>query len=163
MLDFNVTFIITIINIAFLCFILRLVLFKPVTKFINERAKKTEDTIINAEKDREAAKELLSQYEEKLKTAEADAEAILQAARGKAEKEASRIMAEAKTASENRLEAARTQIEAERQAALLRFRIEAAALVVAASGRLVQRDFNGDDQRRFADLMLDELAAKKGY
>jgi len=42
------------------------------------------------------------------------------------------------------------------------FKVEAAALVMAASARLVQRDISGEDNRRFANMLLDELSAKKG-
>ena len=55
MLNFSVTFIITAVNILVLFLILRAVLFKPVTKLMADRAKKVQDTIADAAKDRASA------------------------------------------------------------------------------------------------------------
>ncbi|MCL2128283.1 MAG: ATP synthase F0 subunit B [Treponema sp.] len=162
MLDFSVTFIITIVNIAVLCFILRLILFKPVTKFMADRAKKVQDAIDQAEKEKADAQKLMLQYQEKLKNAGAEAEEILKKAYKNAGAEADRIIAGGKTAAAELVADTRKKLEAERQAMVTRFKMEAAALVIAASARLVQRDLSGDDNSRYAAMMLDELASRKG-
>ncbi|GHU48007.1 hypothetical protein FACS1894200_04270 [Spirochaetia bacterium] len=87
-----VTFLITALNIAVLFFILRRLLFKPVTKFIAERTRRIEDSINQAEKDKAQAKALLAQYEEQLKSAETEVEAILRSAQETAEQEAKDII-----------------------------------------------------------------------
>jgi F-type H+-transporting ATPase subunit b len=150
------TFLITIVNIAILFFVLRAVLFKPVTKFMEERTKKIEDAISQAEKDKNQAKLVLGQYEDQLKNAEGEADAIIRAARETAQQQAEKIVAEGREQSERLLANARKQLEAEELAAMARFRAEAAALVVAASGRLVQRNLSGEDNMRFAALLLRE-------
>jgi len=162
MLDFTVTYAITIINIIILTLILRAVLFKPVTKFMAERAKRVQDSIDLAEKEKADSRELLEQYQNKLKNADAEAEKIVQAARTHAEREALQIIADGKASAEALTEAARRQIEAEQKAAFARFKLEAAALVVAVSAKLAARNFTTDDDRRYANMMLDELAAQKG-
>jgi len=160
MLDFSVTFIITLINIAILCFILRVILFKPVTKFMTDRAKRVQDSIDGAERERAEAKRMLAEYEDTLKKAGDEAAQLIREARENAAKEAQRILAEAKADAANFSVNARKQIETERQAALAKFRIEAAALVLAASSRLAQRELTGDDNRKYANMLLDELSAK---
>jgi len=162
MLDFTVTFGITIINIIILTVILRTVLFKPVTKFMAERAKRVQDSIDQAEKDKADSRELLEQYQSKLKNADAEADEIIKAARTQAETEAQRIITEGKASAEALTASARRQIEAEQKAAFSRFKLEAAALVMAVSAKLAARDFSSDDDRRYANMMLDELAAQKG-
>jgi F-type H+-transporting ATPase subunit b len=161
MLDFNVTFIITLINIAVLFFILRAILFKPVTKFMAERARRIQDSIEEAERAKVNGREQLAKYEAKLKNIEAEAAAIICDAREKAEREAQRIVDGGKAEAAAYLANARKQDEAERHAAMALFRAEAAALVVAASARLVQRDFAADDNRKYANMLLDELSAQK--
>lgn len=156
------TFLFTFINIGILFFILRAILFKPVTKFMDNRAKKIQDTIDQTEKEKSQAKKLLEQYEGRLNEAEAEAASIIKTARETAEAEAARIIAGGKAAAELLADNVRRQLETERQAALAKFRTEAAGLVVAASSKLVSRDFNSDDNRRYANMMLDELAAQKG-
>ena len=162
MLDFSVTFIITIINITILFFILRAILFKPVTKFMADRAKRGQDSISQAEKDKTQAKELLTQYEGRLKGADAEAETILRAARENAGKETERRIAEGKAEAANIVVNTRRQLEAEQQAMLAKFMADAAALVMAASSKLTARSLNSDDDRRYAAMLLDELAAQKG-
>jgi len=162
MLDFSVTFIITIINITILFLILRAVLFKPVTKLMADRAMRVQDSIEQAEKDKAQAKNLLAEYEGKLKNAEAEAREILKTARENAERHAQMIIDEGKQEAVNNAAATRKQLEVEYQAALAKFRLEAAALVIAASAKLAARDFSGDDNRRYVNMLLDELAAQKG-
>ena len=162
MLNFSVTFAITIINIVILTIILRAILFKPVTKFMTDRAQRIQSSIDQSEKDKANSQKLLVQYENKLKSAEAEAAEIVKAARKSAEAESQRIIADGKAAAEALTASARKQIESERQAAFARFKVEAAALVMAASARLVQRELSGDDNRRYANMLLDELAAQKG-
>jgi F-type H+-transporting ATPase subunit b len=162
MLDFSVTFIITIINITILFLVLRKILFKPITKFMADRAKSVQDSIEQADKDKAQAKNLLAEYEDKLKNADAETREILKTARENAERQAQMIIAEGKKEAESITATTRKQLEAEYQAALAKFRLEAAALVMAASAKLAARDFSGDDNRRYVNMLLDELAAKKG-
>ena len=162
MLDFSVTFGITIINIIILTVILRAVLFKPVTKFMAERAKRVQDSIDQAEKDKGDSQRILEQYQSKLRNADTEAGEIVKAARERAETEARRIVADGKAAAEALTASARKQIEAERQAVFARFKLEAVALVMAASARLVQREISGEDKNRYVTMLLDELAAQKG-
>jgi F-type H+-transporting ATPase subunit b len=161
MLDFSVTFIITIINIAILFFILRAILFKPVTKFMAARAQKVQNAIDEAEKNRSDAQKLLAEYRVQKANAQAEADEIIKAARITAKAEADRIIAEGKADAEAFTAAARRHFEAERQAMINSFKLEAAALVMAASARLVQRELSGEDNRRYANMLLDELSAQK--
>lgn len=151
------TFLITIVNIGILFFILRAILFKPVTKFMEDRAKKIHDDIEQAEKDKTQAKLLYQQYEDSLKHAEEESEAIIRSARETAREQADRIVAEGKAEVENLLIAARKRIEAEQKAAMAIFKAEAAALVISASSRLLQRELNQEDTRRYAALLLQEI------
>jgi F-type H+-transporting ATPase subunit b len=152
MLNFDpVTIIITAINIFVLFFILRVILFKPVTKFINERSARIAAEIANAAKDREEAKRLLNSHAGKLKDAAAEADDILRTARQSGEKRAEEIIDEARAQAASLLDAARKQIDAERQAAYLAFRADASRLVLAAAGKLLKRELSAEDARRFAD------------
>jgi F-type H+-transporting ATPase subunit b len=158
MLDFSVTFIISIINITVLFLILRAILFKPVTKFMAEREKRIQNSIEQSEKDKNQAKTLLAQYETQLKTAESEAETILRNARENAQQEAERIIAESRVKAEETLTNARKQLEAERQAAFALFRRDAAILVVAAAQRLIGREMKINDNRQYAEMLLREIS-----
>jgi F-type H+-transporting ATPase subunit b len=162
MLDFSVTFIITIINITILFLILRKILFKPVTKFMADRAKRVQDIFDQAARDKAGAQELLERYREKTKNADAEAAEIIAAAKKKAIIESEKIIADGRAAVEVLTAAAQRQLDAEREAMFTRFRLEAAALVMTVSARLLERELSSDDNRRYAAMLMDELAAQKG-
>ena len=162
MLDFSVTFVITIINITILFFILKKVLFKKVTKFMDERTQRIQDSIDRSEKDKSQAKALIAQYEAQLKTAEAEAEAIVNSARETAQLEAEKIIAEGRAAAEITLENTRKQLELDQKAAIASFRKEAAALIVSASGRLLGREIKSEDNVKYADKLLEEVSLYTG-
>ncbi|MDR2314411.1 MAG: F0F1 ATP synthase subunit B [Spirochaetaceae bacterium] len=157
MLDFSVTFFITILNITILFLVLRAIFFKPLTKFINDRSRKIQDAIDTAEKNKEEAKRLLEQYEKRLADAELEAESIIRVAQEHARAEAERITAQAKDEADRTASGTRTRLEAERLAALAIFKAEAASLVVNAAGRLVKRNLDGPEQLRYAEEVLKTL------
>ena len=157
MLDFSVTFGITIINIVILFFILRAILFKPVSKFMADRAQRVRNTLDQAAEEKAAAQALREEYQRKLESAQAEADQIVSDARKKAELEAQQIIADGKALAAALCESGRKQLESERHMALARFRLEAATLVMAASARLVQKDFSSEDNRQYANLLLEEL------
>jgi F-type H+-transporting ATPase subunit b len=152
------TFLVTLINITVLFLVLRAFLFKPVTKFMEDRTRKVQASLDQAERERNQAKGLLQQYEDQLKKVDEEAAAILLSARETARLESERIIAEGKTAAEAFLEKGRRQLEAERRAAVTVFQADAAALVIGASGRLLRRELNSEDSRRQAELLIQELA-----
>jgi F-type H+-transporting ATPase subunit b len=160
MLDFSVTFFFTLINIGTLFFVLRAVLFKPVTRFMEARSKKIQGDIDQAEKDRDEAKSLLAQHEERLKKAEAEGAALIARAREAAEREADGIIRSGRDEAERIVASGRARLETERRAALAQFHSEAAALVIAVSSRLLQRELSGEDSRRAAALLLKELGTR---
>ena len=158
MIDLSIsTFVITLINIGILFVVLRAVLFKRVTAFMEERANKVRRDIEEAQRDRAEAGKLLQEYQARLKNREEEGAEIIQAAREKARAEAERIMDEARGNAAALTANARAHIEAEQRAALTLFRAEAAALVMAAASRLLQRELTAEDSRRFAGLLLQEI------
>jgi F-type H+-transporting ATPase subunit b len=154
------TFLITLINIGLLFVVLRAILFKRVTKFMEDRSSKIRLNIEEAEKDKQAAKNLASQWEERLKNVQGEADELLRAAREKARQEADRIVAEGRETANALILNARQQIETDLQGAAARFHAEAATLVIAAAGRLLQRDLSQEDNRAFAGMLLQELGKR---
>ncbi|MDR2552176.1 MAG: ATP synthase F0 subunit B [Treponema sp.] len=158
MIDLSITtFLITLVNIGILFFAFRAILLKPVTKFINDRARKIREDIEAAERDKQGARQLLEQYEARLAAVEADAEAILRTAREQAAAEAGEIAAEGQAEAARIIAAARARTETEYAAAMALFRAEAAALVVKAAGRLLQRELAGAEHLRYAAEVLDRM------
>ena len=157
MLDFSVTFIFTLLNIGILYLILRVLLFKPVTKFMETRAKKIKDDISNAEEEKNKAEAMRQEYEDKLKNAQIEAESLIRSAREAARTQADQIVSEGKKEADRLVLLARGQSESERQAAMAVFKTEAAALVLAASSQLLKRELSREDSQLHAKRILEEL------
>jgi F-type H+-transporting ATPase subunit b len=156
-LDFSVTFLITIVNIAFLFLVLRKVLFGKVTKFMEDRSAKIQRDIDQAKVSQERAKALEAEYAEKLKAAREDGQRILQIAREKADQEHAAIIAEAKEEAEKLLMTARAEIAAERleaERALLR---ETADLTIKAATAVLEENIDSDRNRKLVEKFLDSV------
>ncbi|MDR1096240.1 MAG: F0F1 ATP synthase subunit B [Spirochaetaceae bacterium] len=154
MFNIDFTFLWTLVNLLVLFLFLKKFLFGRVGEFLEKRAAGISAEREAAAKDRDEAKRLQLQFEEKMAKAEDEAAAILRKAREDAETVRGAILAEAKAEAENVITNGRARTVAERQAALLLFRAEAAALIVQASGKLLQRNLDSEDNRSFAASLL---------
>jgi F-type H+-transporting ATPase subunit b len=139
--------------------ILRALLFKPVTKCIETRREKIKSDLESAARDHDEARTLRSTYEAALRGAEDEARKIVQDARKSAEERAEAIVAEGKAEALSQLDRARRQIAAERDAAFISFKAEAASLVVRAASKLLERELSGEDALRLAESAVRECAA----
>jgi F-type H+-transporting ATPase subunit b len=126
---------------------------------VAERQARIKADLDKAATDKEAAKALLETYQTKLKNAEDEAKGIIAEAKKNAEKRADAIVAEARQAARELMESAQKRSEAERQAALVLFRAQAARIVLLATGKLLRREITGEDAHRLADAALSELAS----
>jgi F-type H+-transporting ATPase subunit b len=121
-----------------------------------ERAKRVQDSIDQSEKDKAQANALLARYKAQLEAAETEANAIILKAKEYAEADAERIIASGRASAEELLSNARKQLEIEQRAAMAAFRQDAAALVVAATSRLVEREIKSEDNRLYAAMLIEE-------
>lgn len=156
MLEFSVTFFISLLNIGILFFVLRAVLFKPVTRFIENRTLKIKGDLEQAANEKARAEELRAHYEAFIRNAEEDGERIIAEARDTARKQAAGILERAKGEAEALIQAARRQTEEERAGELDRFKKQAAGIVLLATGRLLGRTVDAaDDQKAAADFISE--------
>jgi len=157
MLDFSVTFFISLLNIGILYFVLRAILFKPVTRFIENRTLKIKGDLEQAVNEKTRAEELRAHYEDLLRKADEDGERIIAEARDTARKQAAILMERAKVEADNLIQAARRQSEEERAAEFDRFKKQAALIVLQAAGRLLKRSVGAEDDRKAAEDFIAEL------
>jgi F-type H+-transporting ATPase subunit b len=73
MIDLDYTMLIQMINFLVLIFILNLLLYKPITKIIDERIKKIEDSKSEVDSLDEKAELKIADYEEKMRQARQEA------------------------------------------------------------------------------------------
>ncbi|UZQ83642.1 F0F1 ATP synthase subunit B [Thermoanaerobacter sp. RKWS2] len=137
---FNVwTFIITIINLLVLYYILKRLLFKPVTKFLEDRENKIKSSLEEADKERQEAYSLKAKYEEILKNADNEGKAIIEKAQKAAEDKANKIIENANKEAENIIEKAKEEAMLEKIKAMHDLRTEISQLVIDAASRVLEK------------------------
>jgi F-type H+-transporting ATPase subunit b len=152
-------FIIAALNLILLYVVLRKILFKPVTEFMEKRTNSIKDSLEDAEKKKAEAEALKRSYEEQLKGAKAEGEKIISDAVLKAGREHDRLVAEARQESEAILTKAREEIEQEREQMLRDVRGQVAGLALAAASKVIEANMDTESNRLLVDKFIDEAGA----
>lgn len=154
MLDFSVTFLITIVNIAFLYVVLRKILFKPVSKFMEDRTSKIQRDIDLAKLATARAESLEAEYAEKVKNAQSEGNKVVQAARERAEREYAEIVASAREEAAKIVSASRLELSQEFRRAEEDLRARAAELSISAASRVVEENLDSGKNRELVEKFL---------
>ncbi|SHE52005.1 ATP synthase F0 subcomplex B subunit [Thermoanaerobacter uzonensis DSM 18761] len=144
---FNIwTFIITIINLLVLYYILKKLLFKPVTQFLENRENKIKSSLEEAEKERQEAYNLKAKYEGILQNADNEGKAIIERAQKFAEDKANKIIDDANKEAKAILDRAKEEATLEKIKAMHDLRIELSQLVIDAASRVLEKKLPIDDE-----------------
>lgn len=149
-------FLIVFLNLTILYFILRRILFKPVTQFMENRTNSIRDSINNAEKAKSEADALKLKYEEQLRNARAEGEKLIDEARARADKEHDRLVHEAEAEAEGILQRTREEIERERKQMLREIRGQVAGLALSAASKVIEANMDTESNRILVDKFIDE-------
>jgi F-type H+-transporting ATPase subunit b len=150
-----------LLNIVLLFIIVRMLVYKPVKKFLDARTEK-----IKAEAEKTAAQKaeadrLKTEYESKLADADIKSREIISESRKKASDEATVIIAEARKESESVVNTTKIKIEREREESLKEMKKEVADLAVDITKKLLAREINDSDNLKIAQDFFNESTAKK--
>lgn len=147
----------TLIAFGITVALLARLVFPRITEALSKRQKEIEDSIDSAQRTREEAQQLLSEYRERLAEARAQSDEIVQRARQTAEAHEREVKDQARElASETAARAAR-DIEAATARALQELRQEVADLTVLATEKVTRKSLDEADQRRLVEEALGEL------
>ncbi len=138
------TIIFIIINLLVLFIALRLVLFKPVQRIIEQRQKEAESQFREAEEKLVEANDLKAQYEKSLKDAEDEQKKALAEARRSADEEYQKIIDNAKKEATKVKQEATAKAEEEKEKILKGAEQEIADMVVDAA-RKIMADRKGSE------------------
>ena len=145
------------ISVFVLFLLMSKLLFNPARKLLTDRQNKIREDLASAAGDKEDAEKLRIEYEEKLKNAEKETEAILSEARQKALKNEAKIIADAKE------EAAAIIARANEEAALEKKRVademkqEMISVAAMMAGKVVAANINTEIQADLVDDTLNEM------
>jgi len=143
-------------NFFVLVIILRLTLYKPVLKMLDERKKKIADALNAAEIARAEASSAQANIQAQLDTARKEGQEIVAGAQTIAQ----RIQADAREQSgrdrEAALERARAEIQLERDRAIAELRAEFADITVSAASKVIGQSLDKQAHQRIIDETLAE-------
>lgn len=132
-------------------------LFDPVRELLTKRQEKIKGELDSAAKDKEDAAVLKSQYEDRLKNVDREAEEILSDARKRAKENEDRIVAQAKEEAARIIERAKVEAELEKQKAADDMKREMIVLASVMAGKVVKASIDTTVQESLINETLKEI------
>jgi len=130
-----------------------------ILRSVEERERKIQRQLEDAERARVAAEQLLGEHKALVAAARMEAEELITKAKTVAQKEREALLAKAREEHDAMVARARREIDEEKQKAILALRREAVDLSVAAASKLVEANLDTAANRKLA---LDYLASLEG-
>ena len=140
-----VDILINIINIAILFILLRLILWKPVNKFLSERAERVRRDYEKAAKANTEAEALRQELTKQLDEIELRGREMIRESRVKATEEADDILKDAHDKAGDMVREARARIDEEKARAVADARVEIAQLATDMASRILKREVSAGD------------------
>lgn len=157
MLDINIwNFIWSAVNLILLFILLKIFLFKPIGKIMDERTRAIQDDIDSAKKSREEAEALKKEYADNISEAKETAQKIIMKAHEDAESEKSAILQKSQEEADQLITDANKTIENERKRVLAQAQTQIADLAIEAASKIIGENLDDDKNRRLVDKFLSE-------
>ena len=132
-------------------------LFNPIRNIMQKRQEKIQNELETAASDMEKAKELKTEYEEKLKAIDKEADTILSEARKRALANENKIVAEAKEEAARIIERARVEAELEKQKVADEVKKEMVSIASMMAGKVVAGAVDVKVQDSLVEETLKEI------
>jgi F-type H+-transporting ATPase subunit b len=148
-----------IVNFVIVLYLLNRFLLGPITRTLIERRARIEQGIKDAEQARTDREPAEQERLNALQEARREANEILARAQRVAQESREQDMAATRAELDRMRERATSEIEAEKQRALIDLRTEVVDLALAAAGKVVGETMTGERQRRLVEEFLTEAPA----
>ncbi|MDD4658226.1 MAG: F0F1 ATP synthase subunit B [Eubacteriales bacterium] len=158
MFEFDpVTIGITIVNLIVLFLILRKLLWKPVSAFLEKRRQLINADLDNAKQDREEAQRLLEEHRQLVAENKQEAAKIIDNAVRQADMRKEEIIAQAGQEAAAMLERAKAEIAQEQVKVMEELRADISNLAVTVAEKMLARNLTAQDQEAIFTAVLEEL------
>jgi F-type H+-transporting ATPase subunit b len=154
------TFIAQILNLFIQIWLFKRFLFQPVKKIIAKRQEELNKVYSDAEAAREGAENARLDYEEQLKNAKQDAEALSERTLASARLSAGEIIQNAQSQAQSMKEKAAKEIEADRKKVMDQARGEISDMAVGIAEKLVRKELKTEGQDALIDQFINEFEAE---
>ena len=147
----------TVVCFGIVFFVLKRIAFGRIQAAIDERRERIRQSIEEADRAREEARNLLEEHRKLVGRAKSEAEEILAEARKVADAQRERVREETEADRQRRLEETKRQIEAETQRALEQIRAEVAELALVATSKVAGKVLDREDHRKLITDAISDL------
>lgn len=151
-----------IVGFLLVLFILGKYAWPPVLGFIEERRKKIEGDLDHARQENERAVKLRAELDQELKGIEAKARARIQEAVTEGQRVASEIKAGAQKDVTSRLQRLNSEIEVEREKAMLALKQDLVKMTVEATEKILREKLDEKTQRRLVEEFIGQAGTAPG-
>lgn len=149
-----------VLNILILFILLRIFLFKPINKMLDDRTQSIQKDIDDAERAKKEAEELRQQYEDSISNAKDEAVQIIKEAHDRAEDERTAIIRKSHEEADEIVNSASETIENERKRVLQQAHTQIADLAIEAASKVVGANLDDEKNRRLVDEFLSNEEAE---
>lgn len=144
-------------NTLILFLVIKHFLFKPVNDIIEQRRRDVEETYSKADEALESARESEKKYNDLIGNAREESAKIIKTASETANRRSEEIISEAKSNANMIIQKANSEIEREKANARLEVRNEVSDLAVLVAEKVIDKEINSDDHRRFIDEFIENV------
>lgn len=148
---------ISLANLVILFLIIKKFLFKPVKKVLADRQSVMESQYSAAEQARGEALADREAWENKMHSADAEADAIMQAAAAKAQMRGEKIVSDAREKADGIMRQAKTEAELEKKRAEEDIKQKIVDVSAALAEKMLEREINTEDHREMIDSFIEGL------
>lgn len=153
--------ILTLIATFILFLGLRKLLYKPVSKILNDRKENIKNEIDGAKEIRQEAMKLKDEYEARIAEARQETQEIIESGRKRGEEVKESIVTEAKEEANSIIEKAKKEIEAEKEKALLDIKTQSGEMAILIASKIIQEEMDSTKQQKLINKFVDEVGSQK--
>jgi len=146
-----------ILNTVVIFFVLRRILFNPVTNFMENRTKGIENAINEAESKNKQADELRDEYQGKLDNIKDERNQIIKEATKRAEERGDEIIKAAQAEAKNIIDRANLEIEREKQKAINQLKDDISAISIMAATKVIEKELNEEAHMAMIKQFIEEV------
>ena len=148
----------SVVSFGILLFLLHRYAFPLIFKILEERENKIRGSLEEADRIRQEAKELLAQYESKLKGVQQEVQSILEDARNQARRLIEEGQERMKREAQQMIKEAKADIERQRQQVMGEIQEATVDLILTTTEKILERELTQSDHRRLVEEVIQEVA-----
>jgi F-type H+-transporting ATPase subunit b len=147
----------TVLTFVLLLVVLKKVAWGPILDALEARENEIKEALYAAEKAREEAKQVSSDYEDAIRKAQAEAQQIISDAKTAGEKVKLDLETVASEKADEIIEKAKAQINAERIKVISEIKAVAVEISLSAAAKVIEKNLDSDDNRKLVNEALEGI------